>query len=243
MARMWIILGLLGTCTVGASAATFIVDKFTDTSATWPLSTTTIQVLHNEESGLPTANTIGGRRETRVNVTAVQGSSSESFSVFGGVYSHTTTNLGQATSELSYGCYRNGTSSPWTVYIDNTRDLNANWTGESGILMVIPTADLNGSVVAKINAGGTEYTNGVFNIPQGASSFTMPFSAFTTPTPLTAALGDIDGATFQFTGPIAWDVSLDLVGSYREENIPEPMTMALVSLGVAGLGGYIRRRR
>jgi len=238
MMRALVVLGLIGMLAVGANAASFIIDTFSDVGAPnpWPMTTTTVQVMHAEESSLPTV--IGGRRDTRMNVTAVYGGISEQFTVSGGIFSSAMTDQGQAVTELSYGLYQNAAVSPWTVGPTGSAT-DADWSGETGILMIIPAVDLNGQVQVKINAGGNEYTQ-AFPI-SGPGNLPIPFASFGAG--LVADLGDVDGVSFAFSGPIAWDVSVDMIRSYKEENIPEPFTMALMGLGVAGLGGYIRRRR
>ena len=215
----------------GAAPAAVIIDDFSSTSGGWPLSTTTVGVLHNEEAGL--TGVVGGQRHTRVEVTSAQGSITEQFIVANGVYTHTTTDRGTATSELSYGAYRNGASAPWSVLVDHSFDLNADLSGDLGILLQIKSVDQGDEVQIKILADGVEYTNGSFQIT-APGDIAVPFAAFGL-----SDLSSVDGFYFKFVGPTAWDLSLDGVGTY----IPEPTSMAILAVGAIGLISRRRRRR
>ncbi len=72
-------------------------------------------------------------------------------------------------------------------------------------------------------------------------TFTIDASTFTAGTegePLMLRIGSSG-----FRGTYFDNVSLTLPDPQDGEDIPEPATMALLGLAVAGLGGYVRRRR
>ena len=131
------------------------------------------------------------------------------------------------TVTLSYGSY----ALPGT-------DLNANFSGEIDLRLDVVFADQGGSLTVEIDANNLTYVSSPTAVPATPppTALFIPFTDF--PSLVTDGLGDIDGIKYTFTGPAAWDITLDSLTS--TDRIPEPATMSLLGLGLLAL---VRRRK
>ena len=134
----------------------------------------------------------------------------------------------RSTLKLEYGDY---------TTLGAAGALNGDFSGDVGLNFDLIAADQGGSVKVDLEANGNTYSKS-FAITTATGTYQVPFASFPG---LVASgdLSDVDGIRFTFTGPDAWDITIDQIGS-SEDIIPEPATMSLLGLGVLAL---IRRRR
>lgn len=112
------------------------------------------------------------------------------------------------------------------------------------VLIDILSTDLSGDImVTVVDSGGTVAEKAETFVSQGAGTIAFNFVDFAV-----TDVGDdgvvnwsnIDSVQFVFDPIEAGDMTFSILGT---GTIPEPLTMLAVGSAIAGVGGYIRRRR
>ena len=116
-------------------------------------------------------------------------------------------------------------------------DLNADLAplGETGVFLDVVVADQGFTATLTLSTDGTTKSASVVDATCGTNYFVYwDFSAFPGIDP-----NDIDYLSVEIDG----DPALDLTARWLKSDVPEPVTMAGLLMGVGGLAGYLRKRR
>jgi len=240
--RKLIVLVMALALMTSPSWALHLIDDFTESNAGDTADVVLSEnVLNNEESayisGLNTANCVGGIRALYVKTTLapVSGSNMLTVSQAGDLVAMDNPSASNSIMALGYGTL---TDEATNGLESEDGDLNLDFTGDVGLNFDLVDADLSTTVTVQMDtAGGGIYTTNPIAVGIAAGTKQIFWTDFTSDP--SADLGDVEGLAFTFTGPNAWDIQIDRIGS-SEYQIPEPATMSLVGLGLVAL---VRRRR
>ena len=232
----------LTALTIPASHAATVIDDFTE--GTTNASITGVGADIDIDSGLTVTSTIGGTRVARAHNTAGPNSNSVTNTNIGGQldWSVDTQTTGHFHLYYGYNTY-NGSSAP-TDWNDQAggdyNDLNADFTGETGITVNILFADTTGGIRIGLISNRGEGTESVASLvvtnAGGAETLTFDFASFVIEEGGSLNIANIDQIIVEAAADsTSADWSLNFVST-----VPEPSTALL---GLVGLLGLARRRR
>ena len=232
MVRRAFMLGIVGlVLAIGSSANAVTIDDFNAGQVGSFMSTSTSDPISMTQLGLPVANVIGGVRYRNLDQTAGPLNTFASSAV---------TTAGPQTF-LTWA-NDDGVESILTVVYGNTADLNADLSADNAFYFIAKTDAVTHAmdITMSVLVGGTTYTSPPLSIATNDTytNVNIPFASFGAP-----GWSDVDKITLTLSSnDPSTDGAIDLF-STTDPGVPEPFTMGLLGMGLAGLGGYIRRRR
>ncbi len=217
------------------NASAFVIDHFEDPFGGDTLTQLGVGTVSKEYGSF--ASIWGGYRLVTGNVTTDPNPSGASFQLVSNavpVHKFVMSTGGSviANAVLGYGSYSTTGGAQ-----------GVNMSADYGLTFRLLLADNGGQVTMDIDANGTVYslTQGLPTYNGSGMDVGFPFSSF----PGLVASGDlvsVDGIQLTLFSPtqVSWDVEVDSISTNEPGDIPEPGTIALLCLGLAGLA---RRRR
>jgi len=231
MFRGLIALLVLAGLTMGAGAATVIDDfdvgpmhnPLTDPDDTLAVAVSSTDT--NAQTGLDTAHVIGGSRTSTLIGGGAQGSANA-----------------QIYTDLRFN---NDTDYDSTLVLTWDNSLDVDLTGESEFFFKAKTdaGDHKMNIQLVLTDGTAKTATGTADVQGTAWDYVnMPFAGMTVDAGFD--WGHVSKFELALTPDLPGnDANFDFFAAGNPDDVPEPFTMALMGLGVAGLGGYIRRRR
>lgn len=216
--------------------AAVIIDDFTVTTASYPAFTGFVQGTVGSqtitETGIPTGNTIGGRREGTLTATSLNTPGSDFV------------NYRIASSEANYGS-TNGAVGNLALFYNGGGSLGADLSGDIGLRIVFTAFDrANGNdlpVTVTLNDGVDHSLTQTLTAP-GAQQVFFTYGSFSGGA---ITLGSINSIRVLFDGNLSHEFNFNLLAS---ETAPEPASFGLVAFvcALALVGhkrlGWMRKR-
>ncbi len=235
MVRRALLLGIVGLLlAIGSTANAVTIDDFDVGQTGSYISTGTSDPISMDQTGLSTLHVIGGARYRDLDQTAGSGTFASSAVITVG-----------SQTVLSWGNDEN-VESILTVEYGHTADLNVNLSADNAFYFIAKTdaTTHHMDIDMTVKVGGVEYSSSPTLTIATADTYTsvsIPFSSFAG----VMDWSDVDMIRLTLsTDDPNTDGSIDLFTTTNPgDEIPEPFTMGLLGMGLAGLGGYIRRRR
>ena len=135
---------------------------------------------------------------------------------------------------------QNSTTAVGKVTVDWNDVANADLTEggtATGIFMSLPSA-IDNSLDVMFTINGTSSLSKSFADGTSGSAFFFPFADFAPGT----TFNDVTSIQAMFSGPAGWDAIVDLIDTRPDPTVPVPAPIALIGLGLAGLGAARRKR-
>ena len=107
----------------------------------------------------------------------------------------------------------------------------------TGIFMSLPSA-IDNTLDVMFTINGTSSLSKSFPDGTSGSAFFFPFASFAPGT----TFDDVTSIQAMFSGPAGWDAIVNLIDTREDPSVPVPAPIALIGLGLAGLGAARRKQ-